>query len=112
MHRLLQVQKMRGCSAGTKVAELLASTLDESAKKVCFEFVRSYEPGTLSLFNHTNAEHFFGFCLQVLSGWATTVGTLVGPMRNKCEVSLPKTHRRITSSGIEPSASFSLVVVA
>jgi len=33
MNRLLQVQKMRGCQAGTKVAELLSSTLDGSVKK-------------------------------------------------------------------------------
>ena len=28
-------------------------------------FVSLYETGTLRLFNNTNTEHFFGFCLQV-----------------------------------------------
>ena len=27
--------------------------------------IRSYEAGTLRLFNYTNAEHSLGFCLQV-----------------------------------------------
>ena len=30
-----------------------------------YHLVGSYEPGTLRLSDHTNAEHFFGFCLQV-----------------------------------------------
>ena len=32
----------------------------------CFgSFVRSHEPGAGRLYNPTNAEHFFGICLQV-----------------------------------------------
>ena len=34
MSRLLQVQKIRGCKAGSKVAQLLRSTVDEADKKV------------------------------------------------------------------------------
>ena len=43
-------------------------TLLQSGHKkitVTFTFVCSYEAGTLRLTNHTNTEHFFGFCLQV-----------------------------------------------
>ena len=28
-------------------------------------FACSFKPGTLRMSDHTNAEHFFGFCLQV-----------------------------------------------
>ena len=28
-------------------------------------FVSLFESGTLRLFNHTNTEHFLGFCLRV-----------------------------------------------
>ena len=37
-----------------------------SYKNLCFHrLVRSYEPGTLHLSSHTNAQHLFGFLLQV-----------------------------------------------
>ena len=69
-------------------------------------FVRSYEPGTLRMSNHTNAEHFLGFCLRIIrqAGPPQPVDCLA-PMGNKLKVSFPRTQRRIANSRVEPVVS-------
>ena len=55
------------------------------------------EPGTLSLPNHTNASHFFGFCLQVFrqAGSLRLVDCLA--MENKRKVSFPRINNALPS---------------
>ena len=63
-----------------------------------YHLVGSYEPGTLRLSDHTNAEHFFWFCLQVFCqvGPPQRVDCLAS-MGNKRRVYFPRTSsvRRI-----------------
>ena len=68
-----------------------------------FKSISSYEPGTMRLSNHINAEHRFSFA-SLLSGWATTTDTPLGRMGNKRKVSFPRTS--ITSSRIEVEVSY------
>ena len=67
--------------------------------------VCSYEPDTLS--HHINAEHFFGFCLQVFrqSGPPQRADYLA-LMVNKRKVSFPRRQRRIASSRIRSQQRF------
>ena len=66
-----------------------------------------YEPGTVRLSNHTNADHaFWGFCLQVFheAGPQQQVDCLA-LMGNKCQMSFLRTQRRIVCSRIERGTS-------
>ena len=65
--------------------------------------VRSHEPSTLHLSSHNNAEHFFGFYLQVCHQAAPPQWVdCLGQMRNKRKVFFPKVQQCIASSEIEP----------